>query len=67
MSELTQEQFAATQATEDQLVELSAEVGAIYYEGTGALTWNLASTLVGRNLDAMPVGELRTVIREACR
>lgn len=67
MTEHTHEQFAAIQATEDQLIELSAELGAIYYEGTGSYTWNLASTLVARDLNAMPVGELRTIVREATR
>jgi hypothetical protein len=63
MSELTREQHAAVVATEVQLLDASIDIAKIC-ESTGAFTWNLASTLVGRDIDAITVGELRKLTRE---
>jgi hypothetical protein len=66
MSELTPEQHQAVVAAEFELIAASIDIAGIC-DGTGALTWNLASTLVGRDIDALTVGELRKLVREAAR
>jgi hypothetical protein len=63
MTEHTHEQYEAIRATEDQLTELAAEIGLLY-NGEAQSCWNIASTLVGRDLNAISVGELRKIIRE---
>jgi hypothetical protein len=63
VSEHTREQYEAIKATEDKLLALSVEI-ALLYSGKAETSWNVASTLVGRDLDAMPIGELRTILQE---
>ena len=63
MSEHTQEQYEAIKATEDKLLALSVEI-ALLHSGMNDTSWHLASTLVGRDLVAMTIGELRTLVRE---
>lgn len=66
MSELTPEQHQAVVQTEAELIMASIALAEIC-EGSGAFTWNLASTLVGRDIDAITVGELRKLVRETTR
>lgn len=66
MSELTPEQHQAVAETESELIMASIDIAEIC-EGSGAFTWNLASTLVGRDIDALTVGELRKLARETTR
>lgn len=66
MNEHTPAQYEQIKATEEFLLTAAAEIGAIC-DGSAVLSWNVASTLVGRDIDAMTVGELRKLAREAMR
>jgi hypothetical protein len=66
MSELTPEQYQAVVETEEALLSASSDICRIH-ERAARWTWALASTLVGRDIDAMTVGELRKLARETTR